>query len=94
MSSSVFNDGIHDTKLNVTANFYRQVDNLFILLELRIPEFDGDMNFGRSLFRTILNGHKLLNGVRGNFLISLYMDALLKSLNFDPKFPMNSVRKF
>lgn len=88
---NVINDGIHNTVMNVTADLYQTIENLFIDSEVRLEESPGDRNYGKIFFRSKMDGRKVLQGVRGNYLISILVDLVLKSMDFVPKLPAEKV---
>lgn len=90
---TTYNDGVHDTLLCSKFEFYTSVHNIFTDFQWRIPESPGDMNYRNVFFRTKANVKKIMQGVRGNFLITIFADMLMKSLDFELKFPMKKVRK-
>lgn len=92
-SVETFNDGIHDTLLNVTLDIYKAVQNVFVDFQIRLPESSDDNNYRTVFFRSKINAKKILQGVRGNFLITLFVDTIVKSLDFDLTFPMKKVRR-
>jgi hypothetical protein len=89
---SIFNDGIHDTVMNITADLLNPINNLFIIAEFRLSESATDRNYEKVLFRSNLDGKKLLKGIRGNYLISLYVDILTRSADFKLAFPFKRVK--
>lgn len=91
MSMSILNDDIHDTVLNITLKVLKSIENMFWNIQLRVPESDTDQNFEKNFFTTDVNVGKLTQGVRGNFIISTIYDNIVKSLEYDLKFPMKSV---
>lgn len=90
---TTFNDRIHNTVANITVELYQPIDNVFIAAELRLPESQGDRSYGKMYFRTRLDAKKLLKGVRGHMLISLFFDLITESMDFEPKFPADKVSK-
>lgn len=87
-----FNDGIHDTSLNITIEFFKQIYNAFYYIEIRAAESKTDTNYQRILMRTSIDCQRLIKGVRGNALISHFVDPIIKSMDYDFKFPMKPVR--
>lgn len=92
-SVETFNDGIHDTLLNAIIDLYKAVQNVFVDYQIRLPETPNDNNYKTVFFRSKINAKKVLQGVRGNILITLLVDTIVKSLDFELKFPMKKVRK-
>lgn len=85
---STFTQGVQDTELNITLKLYQKVFNVFIYVEVRIPESQDDINYQRLIFRSSLNSIKFLNGARGNSWISLLIEPLRKAADFDVKMPL------
>jgi hypothetical protein len=83
-----FNDGVHDTVLNITVTFHKKVYNAFLLLESRMSETKTDTRYDRLLLRTSMNIQKIFDGIRGNFFISFIANPILKSMENESKFPM------
>lgn len=91
MSMSIFNDDIHNTRLNITINLEKPIENIFSNIQIRLPESDTDRNFEKIFFTTDVDFSKLVKGVRGNYIISILYNNLAKSMDFDLKFPMKAV---
>lgn len=90
---TTFSDGIHDTLFSASVETFTEIFNIFVDFEGRLPESSDDNNYEKLYFRTKINGMKFLKGVRGNYLIALLVDMILKSLDFEFKFPLKKVRK-
>lgn len=75
----------------MTADLYQPIDNLFVDAELRLPGSNADGNYGKVYFRTHVDVKKVLSEVRENYLVSVFFDAMLKSIDFEPKLPTEKV---
>lgn len=87
-SISCKNDDIHDTVTNFTIVLYKPITNVFAYIEIRSRESEDDKVYKRIYFQSTIDVAKILKGVRGNFVISYFSDMVLKSLDFELKFPL------
>lgn len=62
-----------------------------MLAELRASDSATDNNYQRVAFKNNFNFQKLYSGVRGNLIISMIMDIVSKSTDYQMKFPMEQV---
>lgn len=85
------NDEIHDTSTTANVVLFKKLYRAFVLLEIRLAESKTDKNYDRLLMRSLVNLDRLVQGVRGNFFISLIADPILKSMSFPLKFPLDPV---
>jgi hypothetical protein len=83
-----------DTVMNAYFELLKTLNNAYISYEIRTPETDDDTDYQRKLFRTNADLSKLLKGIRGNYIISLMVDELFKSFDFDVKLPIKAVSFF
>lgn len=93
ISISTFNDGIHNALINARFEFYSNVQNVFIKLQIRLPETPNDSKYEKIFFQSNVNVRKVLEGVRGNSLISLVSDIILESMNENLTFPLTKVKR-
>lgn len=91
-SVTTFNDGVHDTLICIKFEFLANIQNVIADAQWRLPDSADDNKYEKIFFRTRVNVKKILQGVRGNFLITLFVDSVLKSVDFELKFPMKKVR--
>lgn len=80
------------TIMNITFDLIKTLSNSYIYYEFNTPESDTDTKYLRQLFRSNIDVSKILQGIRGNFVISWLSDVLLKSFDFEIKFPIRPVR--
>lgn len=76
-----FNDGIHNTLITGIFKFNYDVQNIFVKFQWRVPESHGDEKYEKIFFRTNTNLKRVLEGVRGNSIIALVADVILKSVD-------------
>lgn len=83
-----------DTVMNVSFDLLKAISNAYVYYEINIPESESDTNYLRTLFRTNVDASRLIKGIKGNFIISMMAELILKSFDFDVKFPVLEVRSF
>lgn len=88
---SFFNDGIKDTVFNAIAETFVDIHGLTVNFVLRIPETSSDTKYSREFLRTSVSFDKFINGNRGNYLVAILMDQLMKYIDFELKFPLPKV---
>lgn len=86
------NDGLHDTIMNVTLESFIDFDNILVLSKLYLPDDKSGKSFTREYFSTSLDVSKITKAMKANALIRVVVEDLLKSLDFELKFPMKKVR--
>lgn len=86
----IFNDFVHDSILDATYDLKAKLEKATLYLEFKIPGLDSFVGGPRSL-KSVIDLEKVLNGVNGNVLFRTAMDGFLKSLDFEPKFPITPV---
>lgn len=91
VNTSFFNDGIHDTVFNVVMETFVDIYGLTINFVLKLPETSSDTKYGREFLRTSVSIDKFLNGNRGNYLVALLLDQVMKYIDFEIKFPLPKV---
>jgi hypothetical protein len=89
-----YNDGIHDTSVDIHLKLLVPITNVFILYELRYPDSKDDNQYGVSAFRSSINVAKLYDGISGNFVIAYLWKQIVESLDFEMKFPLKSVQYY
>lgn len=85
------NDGIRDTKIDIHCKLHVAIRNIYISLEIRMPDKINDKNFSRSVFRSNINVAKALGGLSGNFVIDHMFRRLTGNAKTNPQFPMKMV---
>lgn len=91
VTCTIFNDKIHDTKLNISINLFEDIDNMFLVYSIYLKESNEDKEISRKIFSTNINMKKLFQGVRGNYLLTQFFDALQKSVKVKLEMPMRKV---
>lgn len=87
MNISLKNDGLHDTIMNVTLESFIDFDNVLVLSKLYLPEDKSGKSFTREYFRNSHDVSKITKAMKANALIRMVVEDLLKSLDFELKFP-------
>lgn len=86
-----FNSSVYGTLLNANFETFKRIDNVWCDLELKVPESTEDQMYRRTLFKSNLNFLKLMNGSRGNNVITSFYQSLTKSFDFEFKLPLKPV---
>lgn len=88
----LFNDGIHDTKLNVTFETFFVIQKLVATLKVKIPENGDDQNYQREIFKTSVDVGKFFQGVQGSLLMKILYEGYQKSINRPFIIPLPKVK--
>lgn len=83
---SFYNDGIHDTWMNLSAEAVVVIYGLIVNVVVKMPDTAMDKNYQRVYLRTSVNIEKFKKGNRGNFLIAIFMEQMLCAIDFELKF--------
>lgn len=78
---------IQDSVMNITVESFFRLEDLKIYVKVVLPDNDN-----MKILNSVLDAKKLLNGVRGNFLAKTMMENLMKSADFELKFPFKKVK--
>lgn len=91
----LFNDGVHDTVINITFETFVVLDKMLVHLKFLEKEFPSDQIFRKEHFSTTFDVSRFFKGVQGNFIIKIFAESFLKSLTFAvPTFPLQKVERF
>lgn len=74
----------------MTVESFEQIDEMKIYVKVLLP--DKDETYNNEILNSVIDVKKLLNGIQGNFLAKSIMENLVKSADFDLKFPFKKVR--
>jgi hypothetical protein len=89
---TLINDGVRNTLISGTGEFYFDLLKMTVKLLVRLPENDRDENYQRVFFRTSIDLTKFFNGIGGtNPVTKALMESFTKSIDFDPKLPLKKV---
>lgn len=94
LNITLYNDGIHNTMVDVVVNFLVVAHGFSYEIALNMPESRNDRSFKRLFLRTAVDIEKFLKGNRGNFVVAMLLDQYLKCLDFELKFPLKKVKLF
>lgn len=81
---------ILDSTMNMTIETFEQADEMKIYVKVMLPDKSDTYNV--EILNSVIDCKKLLNGIQGNFLAKSIMENLMKSVDFDLKFPFKKVR--
>jgi len=94
VSVEIATDELTGSVGNMTVvNFNSTFDKVLVYLKVSFPLNDQDKNYQREFLKTTIDAERLFQGVTGNFVAKSLSENLLKSLDFEPKFPLKPVRK-
>lgn len=85
------NHAVDDAVVNVTFNLLETVLSMKIHLRVQLPEDENDRIFQKELLKTSIDVGKVFSGISGNFFVKSVVDSLLKSFEFEAKFPFRPV---
>lgn len=84
-----FNDGIHDTLVNVTFRTFVVLQKMAMTIKIRVPINEKDNNYQKEFFQTSIDLSKLYYGARGNYVTKILADAFIGPTSSSYKlFPM------
>ena len=91
LTITLINDGIHDTVSNITIETFVEIEKVVSTVVIKIPASSKDKEYQREVFRTSIDFQRFFNGVEGGFISKVIRENLLKSIEFDLKFPFKAV---
>lgn len=86
-----FNDGIHDTVINITSEQIKTWKSGTCYLKVSVPDNNKSQTYSRKLLNTVVDISKVMNGVSSNVFMKSFVDNFAKSIDFEPKFPLKPV---
>lgn len=90
----LFNDGIHDTVINITSEQIKTWKKGTCYFKVSVPVNNISKMYSRVLLNTVVDVSKVMNGVSSNVFLKSFVDNFAKSIDFEPKFPFHPVRIF
>lgn len=91
MSSSIYNDGVHSTLLNLTTSRSEILESLVLYLKVSIGRDKFDTSYQVDMLRTTIKMTKLYEGITGNFVGKIILEDFFKNVDVTPKFPIPKV---
>lgn len=85
------NDGGNNTVWNITFELFVDIENIIAAGKICLPDSQNDQNYGLEYFRTSVDASKMSKSLKGNALMRVLTESILKSINFDLKFPLKKV---
>lgn len=86
-----FNDGVHDSVLNITIEHKFDVLQMRMLVKVNLPIDKRDTTYQRELFQTNVDVEKLFKGITGTFVLNTFMENFRDCIDFEPKLPFRAV---
>lgn len=93
ITSTIFNDGLHDSLVNMTVQHFVTIENEMLYIKFNLPLFEGDQNYQRQVLSTVTDMKKFMKGVNGNFITKSILERLSTSVDFPLEFPLKPVRR-
>lgn len=87
-------DSTGNTVVNVTCQLFETLNKASIYLTAKAAKDQNDKDCQIELVNTVIDGKKFLKGMQGNFLVRGFLNELLKSMDFEPNFPLPPVSKW
>lgn len=81
------------THFNLTFDLFSVVDRLNLSLKINVQENEYDDKYRKQIARTSVDMAKLFKDMRSNFILKTIGKDLVSTLDFDPKFPWQKVKK-
>lgn len=76
-----------DCILNATFRNFKTVTKILVYAKLMIAEDKNDRTFKRVVYSSVFDAEKMISGMQGNALLRSFSDIILKSLDFQFKYP-------
>lgn len=92
VTSEIFNDGLHDTLINMTVQYFVTIETEMLYIKFNLPLYEGDDRYQRRILSTVTNMNKFMKGVNGNFVTKSILERLSLSIDFPLEFPLEPVR--
>lgn len=88
----LLNDGIHSTLINITFKLLRPLLGSKCYLRASMASNKSDRQYDLEIINTVFDVAKLMKGVSSNMMIRSFLVNYYKAIDFDPKFPIPTVR--
>lgn len=91
VSNFTFNhicDGSHDCIMNVTITSF---EKMLLYITLKMPEEETDKTYRKEFMKSTFDVSRILNGIYGSPIVSVFMRNFLKSCDFELKMPFSPV---
>lgn len=85
-----FNDFVHDSVMDTTYDLKAKLCKATLYVEFKLMGPEGAAGSTRPL-KSVIDLEKFLNGINGNVFLRTALGGFIKSMDFEPKFPMNPV---
>lgn len=84
-------DSTGNAVVNVTFQLFQTVNRALLYVIAKAAKDRHDKDCQIELLNTVVDAQKTLTGKQGNLLVRKFLDDLLKSMSFEPKFPLPPV---
>lgn len=91
LNSTIANDGVESSRINITAEFVEEIESLLVQMKLILPDDKDGEIYDRTYFAAAVDVSKFLKNMKGNALMRMVATQLMKSMDFEPKFPLKKV---
>lgn len=81
-------DGVSSTVYNITIEYFQAIYAAKMEFKINVHESPSDTKYMREFFRTSLDFKKLFGGINGNSILKGLAGRILKSMNFEVRFPL------
>lgn len=88
---SIFNDGVHNSLLNVSSHFLVTAEKLKIAIAIELPRDDQDKDYQRTLFKSTFDLDKMSADSNGSFFVKAIFRNVFCSFDRPLKFPILAV---
>lgn len=85
-------DGSHDCIMNVTITSFSQVEKMLVYITIKMPEDETDKTYRKEFMKSTFDVSRILNGIYGSPVVSVFMSNFLKSCDFELKMPFPPVK--
>lgn len=83
---------IHDktgnSVVNVTFQIFETVNRALMYLKVKAAKDHNDKDCKIELVNTVIDFKKFLKGLPGHFILRGFISELMKTMDFEPKFPL------
>lgn len=93
-SINYIHDQTGNTVVNITFEIFDTLNKALIYVSAKAAKDHNDKECQIELVNTVIDAKKFLNGMQGHFILRGFISELLKSMKFDPKFPLQAVSEW
>lgn len=83
----------HVLVVNGRVELFQELLSARFYVSIRIPRDKNDNKYQTEVVRTVVDVDKFFRGAHTNIMVKYFVDSILKSTNFETKFPLRKVNE-